>query len=124
MKIATIVVRILIGALFLFASIAYFFKLFPQPVLTGNMKTFNEGLAASGYFMNLLKSTELICGLAFVSGYFVRLANLVILPVTVNILLTHIFLAPEGIPTAAFLFLGNVFLIYSHWKSYQDILKP
>lgn len=121
MKIATIIVRVLIGALLLFASISYFFHLFPPPVLTGDMKVYMEGIGASKYLMPLIKTLETLCGLAFVSGKFVKLANIVILPITVNILLTHIFLAPDGIPTALFLFLGNLFLIYRNWDSYKNI---
>ncbi|MGX7666344.1 DoxX family protein [Flavobacterium pedocola] len=124
MKIAALIVRILIGALLLFGSIVYFLKLFPEPVLTGNLKTFNEGLAASGYLMNLVKSVELLCGLAFVSGFFVRLANLALLPISVNIILVHLCLDPANIGAGAFLFLGNIFLIYRHWDSYKGILKP
>lgn len=123
MKIATIIVRVLIGALLLFAAIAYFFKLFPQPEITGNLKTFNEGLAASGYLMNLVKSLELLCGLAFISGKFVRLANLVLLPISVNIILVHLFLDPANIGMGALVFLGNIFLIYSYWDSYNEIVK-
>jgi len=123
MKIATIIVRVLIGALLLFAAIAYFFKLFPQPEITGNLKTFNEGLAASGYLMNLVKSLELLCGLAFISGKFVRLANLVLLPISVNIILVHLFLDPANIGMGALVFLGNIFLIYSYWDSYKEIVK-
>ena len=121
MKITTIIVRVLIGALLLFGSIAYFFKLFPEPELTGNLKTFNEGLAASGYLMNFVKGLELLCGLAFISGKFVRLANLVLLPISVNIVLVHLCLDPTNIGAGAFLFLGNIFLIYRNWEHYKNL---
>ena len=47
MKIAVLIVRILMGLMFAFASIAFFFKLMPQPELTGNMKIFMEGIEGS-----------------------------------------------------------------------------
>lgn len=122
MRIATIIVRVLLGLLLLFSSVSYFFHLFPEPELTGDMKTFNEGLAASKYLIPLVKVIELLCGVAFVSGKFIRLANIVFLPVSVNILLTHVFLAPEGLAIAAFVFLANVFLIYRYWDSYKGML--
>lgn len=121
MRIVTIIVRVLLGLLLLFSSVSYFFHLFPVPEQTGAMKTFSDGLEASQYIMPLVKSIELICSLAFVSGKFIRLANLVFLPVAVNILLTHIFLAPEGIAIALFVFGANVFLIYRYWDSYRGI---
>jgi len=121
MKIATIIVRSLIGLLLLFASISYFFHLFSEPPLTGDMKTFNDGLKASGYLVPLVKTVELLCGIAFVTGKFNRIANIVLMPISVNILFTHICLAPEGIPVAVFLFAGNIFLIYSKWDSYKGL---
>lgn len=121
MKIATIIIRSLIGLLLLFASISYFLHLFPEPPLAGNMKTFNEGLKASGYLMPLVKTIELICGLSFIAGKFNKLTFILLLPISVNIICTHLFLAPEGIPVAAFLFLGNIFLIYTKWDSYKGL---
>lgn len=121
MRIATIIIRSLIGLLLLFASISYFINLFPEPPLTGNMKVFNDGLKASGYLIPLLKTIELLCGLSFITGKFNRLTYILLMPISVNIICTHIFLAPEGIPVAAFLFLGNIFLIYSKWDNYKSL---
>ena len=123
MKIATIIVRTLIGLLLLFASVSYFLNLFPEPPLTGNMKTFNEGLKASGYLVTLVKIVELTCGLSFITGKFNRLTYILLMPVSVNIMCTHIFLAPEGIPLATFLLLGNIFLLYSKWDIYKELFR-
>ncbi|OXG09708.1 DoxX-like protein [Flavobacterium araucananum] len=121
MKIATIIVRVLIGLLLLFASISYFFHLAPEPETTGNFKAFNVGLMASTYIMPLAKSIELLCGIAFVTGRYVTLANILILPITVNILFINYFLAPQGLPIAALLFLANLFLIYRYWDNYKSV---
>jgi putative oxidoreductase len=121
MKIATIVIRILIGALLLFASVSYFLKLAPEPVSTGDFKAFQVGLVSSIYLMPLAKAIELLCGLAFVVGRYVTLANIVILPVTLNILLINIFMSPEHLPIGIFVFAGNLFLIFSHWKNYKTV---
>ena len=121
MKIAVIAVRTLMGLLFLFASITYLLKLFPEPELAGDMKTFNAGLEASGYLMYLVKVIELICGLALVSGRFVALAAVLIAPITVNILCVHLFLAPEGLPVAILVVLGNLFLAYTYRKQYEPL---
>lgn len=121
MKIAIIIIRTLIGLLFLFTSIGFFLKLFPEPEITGNFKAFQVGLVASTYLIPLAKSIELLCGLSFVIGRYVTLTNLLILPVTVNILFINFFLSPEGIPVALFVFFGNIFLIYSHWENYKGL---
>ena len=55
MKIAVVIVRTLMGLLFLFASITYFFELITPPPLTGAMKVFNEGPAeTSGQIVAVL----------------------------------------------------------------------
>ena len=123
MKIATIIVRVLIGLLLLFASISFFFKLAPEPETTGNFKAFNMGLVASTYLLPLAKTIELLCGVAFLTGRYVTLANILILPITVNILFINFFLAPEGLPIAALLFLANLFLIYRYWDNYRSLFN-
>lgn len=121
MKIATIIIRSLIGLLLLFASISFFFHLFPEPVLTGDMKIFNDGIKASGYLLPLIKTVELLCGIAYVTGKFNKIANIVLMPISINIFFTHICLAPDGIPLAVFLLVGNIFLIYTKWSSYKGL---
>lgn len=124
MKIATTIVRILIGLLLLFASISYFLHLMPEPETTGNFKAFNVGLIAATYIMPLAKAIELLSGLAFVTNKFVTLANIMVLPVTINILFINIFLTPENIPIAAALFMGNLFLISRYWDNYKSVFTP
>ncbi len=119
MKIFTIVVRTLIGLLMLFASLSYFFKFSEQPLATGNLKIFMDGLMASTYLMPLAKAVELICGLSFVSGKFIKISAVILVPITLNILLINVFMMPEGIPIAGLLFIGNLFLIYTNWDSYK-----
>jgi len=121
MKIATLIVRILVGALLLFASLSYFFKFGEQPELVGDMKTVMTGFMATKYLLPLAKFVELICGLSFVTGKFMKISSLILVPITLNILLINVFLMPEGIPIAAALFLGNLFLIYRNWDSYKGL---
>jgi putative oxidoreductase len=122
MKIAIIVVRMLMGLMFLFASIVVLFNLMPHPEMKGNAKLFMDGIMATGYFMTLLKCTELVCGIAFIAGRFVPLATVVIFPITLNILFYHAFVAPEGLPVAIPLMLGNLFLAYACRKNYKTLL--
>ncbi|MFA9187539.1 DoxX family membrane protein [Flavobacterium sp. FBOR7N2.3] len=123
MKIATLIVRSLLGILFLFTSVSYFLHLNPEPASTGDFKAFQVGLVASTYLIPLAKSIELLCGLSFVTGKFTTLANIIIFPVIINILLINYFLTPENLPLAIGVFLANIFLIYSHWENYKGLFK-
>jgi putative oxidoreductase len=126
MRIATIVVRILLGALYTFSAIMVLFHLMKEPEMTGNAKTFMEGIAATGYFMTLLKVTELLCGIALIVGLFAPLATVIIFPISLNILLYHVYIGPEGaqgIPVAIFIVLANLFLAYAYREKYKPMLS-
>jgi putative oxidoreductase len=124
MKIAMIIVRTLMGLLFIFGSVVYFLNLFEPPPMEGAIKTFNEGLGASGYFFNLLKITELVCGILLVIGRFVPLALVILAPVIVNILAVHVFLDRSGLPVAIFLVLAASFLAYYYRRAFAPLLTP
>ena len=117
-----IIVRMLMGLIFVAAAIVVLFNLVPTPELSGPVKTFNEGMAAAPYFIYVLKITELLCGIAFLVGRFVALAAVVIAPIVLQIFLFHVFMDPAGLPVAIFLLLGNIFLAYYYWDRYQPML--
>jgi putative oxidoreductase len=120
MKIAMIVIRSLIGLLLLFASVTYLFKLVPIPPATGAAKVYNDGLAVVN-LMFYVKVIELLCGLAFITGRFVTLAAIVILPIIFNAVLFHSVVAPSGIGAGLFLLLGDLFLLYYYRKNYASL---
>jgi putative oxidoreductase len=123
MKIAMVIVRTLMGLMFLFASVVVLFKIDmgKMPEMSEANKTFMAGIMASGYLLTFIKVTELVCSILFLTGRFVTLATVVIFPITINILLSHIFVAPEGIPMAVALLIGNLFLAYYYRKNYESL---
>lgn len=120
---AVVAVRWLLGLLLLTASVTFLFKLVTPPPLEGAMKTFTDGMAATGYMLPTVKVLELLCGLAFVTGRFVPLATVVLAPITVNIVLVHAFLDPKGLPVALFVLGANVFLAYARRDVFGPVLK-
>lgn len=123
MKIAAIIIRILAGLMYLFSSVVFFFELIPPPEMSGNIKLFMDGMTASIYLLPIVKSIEFICAIAFISGFYVPLATVVIFPININILMVHVFLAPEGLPVAILLILANLFLAYYYRDRYKAMLK-
>lgn len=121
MKITVTITRILAGLLYLFSAIVLIFKLMPQPELTGNLKVYMEGITASGYLMPMVKVVEVTCAIAFISGFFVPLATVMIFPININILMVHLFLAPEGLPVAIFLMINNLLLAYYYRDKYKTL---
>ena len=110
MKKVTLVARLLLGLVFFGSGVAFFFT--PTPKLEGALAEFFAGMAATQYFFYLLKGTEIVCGLALLSGYYVRLALVVLAPIVLNIVLVHAFMAPEGLPLALVLVVLEVYLSF------------
>ena len=124
MKIAMYIVRTLMGLLFIFSSVTYLTGLIQPPPMEGPIKEFNEGLAASGYFMPLLKITELICGILLLSGRFVPLALVILAPIVVNIFFVHLTIAREGLPIAVIVVSMELFLAYYYRDAFAPLFKP
>jgi uncharacterized membrane protein YphA (DoxX/SURF4 family) len=122
MKIAVIIVRVVIGLLYLSSSIAFFLNAMPQSEMSDGAKLFVTGMGASVYMFPLIKVIELLCGIALVTGRFVTLAVVVIFPITLNIFLFHSFLAPDGMIVPVLLLAGNLFLAYNYRKRYETLM--
>ena len=125
MKIAVIVVRVLLAAMYLFASVSFFFNMMPKeaPSMSAAQTTFMSGVMASVYLMPLIKATELIGGILLLINRTAPLAALVILPVTLNIFLYHAFLGPKDLPLVGAMLLFNLFLFYAYRAKYLPIVS-
>ena len=117
------IARILFGFIFFASGLAGLLNLVPVPPdLPERLVTFNTGLMASGYFMQLLKLTETVCGLLLLSGFFVPLSLVILAPIVLNIFLVHAFLAPSGLPLAIILGLLQIYLSFFA-QPYAGVIK-
>jgi len=124
MKIAVIIVRVLLAAMYLFASVSYFLNLMPKaPEMTAAQTTFMTGIMASVYLFPLIKITELIGGALLLINRTAPLAAIIIFPVTLNVFLYHAFLGPKDLPMVAVMLLFNLFLFYAYRTKYLPIVS-
>lgn len=118
-----IVVRTLMGAFLLFASIAYFFELVkPTTAPPDAAIVYNKGIAVA-HLLTIVKSIELICGLMLITGRFAALATIVIFPITVNIVIFHAYADPANIGGGILLLVLNLFMAYYYRKNYAPIFQ-
>ena len=123
MRMAILIVRILLGAFMVFASVMYFFNLIEAEPPTGNLLTFMTGIMASKYLLPLAKSIELIVGISLLSGKFMKVTLLALLPISINIFLIHTVTQVSDVQVAIFVLGANLFLLYAHWDSYKVLFK-
>ena len=98
-----------------FASVAYFFDLKGAKAPTRDMLTFMTEIMASKYLMPFAKTVELIPGISLLTGKFMKVTLLALLPISINIFLIHRVTQVSDVPVAVFVLGANLFLIYAHW---------
>jgi hypothetical protein len=78
---------------------------------------------ATGYFMMVEKLVEVASGLMILTGRFLPLGLILLAPVSVNILLFHIFLDTAGLPMALFIIVAQLFLAWAYRDSFSGVLQ-
>ena len=125
MKIASLIARILLGAIFIFAGSNHLFNFLPrQPTPPGPVGQFLTAMVETGY-MNFIGVCEVIAGLLVLVNRFAPLGLTILGPLIVNIFVINLLMAPKALPVAIVIiilwFIGawhfrSVFLPLLQWK--------
>jgi len=101
MKIAATVARYLLGLIFLIFGSNIFFHFIPAPPIPpGPMANFASALADSHYIY-VVGLFQVVPAILLLINRYIPLALTLLAPVIVNIVCTHVFLSPSGLPVAA-----------------------
>jgi hypothetical protein len=120
-KTTVLIARILLGLTFLVFGLNGFLHFLPQPVPPEPALAFFGALAATGYMIPLLFTTQVAGGALILAGM-VPLGLVLLAPVIVNILLFHVFLAPSGLPLAVIVAALECFLAWAHGEVFRPLL--
>lgn len=99
MKTLTLVSRVLLGLMFLVFGLNGFLHFIPAAMPTGVAGQFIGALFVSHYLVPVF-GLQLAAGLLLLANRFVVLALAILAPILVNIVLFHVFMAPEGLVMA------------------------
>jgi putative oxidoreductase len=100
MKIASIVARILLGALFVFGGSNHLFNFVPaQPLPPGPAGQFIAGMTGIGY-LTFIGVMEVIGGLLIITQQFVPFGLTILGPIVVNILVVEALIMPKAVLVA------------------------
>jgi putative oxidoreductase len=117
----TKILRIILGLGLILFGLNKFFGFMPIPELPENAASFMSSLQATGYVLPVVGFLEVVIGLMLIVNKAVAFALLLLAPISINILLFHIFLDMPGIAGAIVIAVINVILIYKHWKVYKPL---
>ncbi|HZV36313.1 MAG TPA: DoxX family membrane protein [Verrucomicrobiae bacterium] len=124
MKIATIIIRTLLGLAFVVFGLNMFLNFIPKPPMpSGHAGEFMTALFASHYIY-VIGAFQLVGGFLLLIGRWVPLGLALLWPVIVNILCFHIFLNKEGLPIAIVVAVLGLFLVWSYRASFAGVFKP
>lgn len=123
MKRFVIIPRTVMGLLFVAGPIATALHLVPEPVLPHKAAGFVAALAATGYMLPLLRSTEIVGGLMLLSGALAPLGLVVLAPVIVNIALFHLFLVPRVPGPAIMVCVLELMLAWQYRRAFAGLFR-
>ena len=124
MRITTIGMRILLGAIFLFFGLNHVFNFLPSgPTPSGHAGQFLAAMMAVKYFY-LVGLAEAVPGLFLILNRFVPLALLVLAAVIVNIDFVDLTMAHIGLPMGALVTILWIYLAYRYRAAFSGVLRP
>jgi putative oxidoreductase len=80
-------------------------------------------LVSTGYILKTVGVLEIFIGLLLLLKKWVAFALILLVPISINILLFHIFLDASGIAGALVVAVLNGILIYKHWMQYKPLFQ-
>ena len=123
MKIGTIIIRSLLGLIFVVLGLNIFFHFIPiPPPPKGPARDFMMALATSHY-LYVVGALEFGGGLLLLAGRFVPLGLTLLGPVIANILCVHIFLDRSGLPMAIVISAFALFLLWRCRENFAGLVK-
>jgi putative oxidoreductase len=118
------VVSILFGLIFINAGLNSFLHYMPMPEdIPENMKKIMMAFVEIGWLMPLIAIAELAGGILFIITKYRALGAIVIFPVMIGILLTHIINVPKGLPLALVLMAINLWVIIENREKYLPMIR-
>jgi hypothetical protein len=76
-----------------------------------------------GWLMPLIAVAEIAGGLLFITNKYRALGAIIIFPILIGILLTHIFIEPSGFPLALVLLAIEIWVIIENREKYLPMIK-
>ena len=123
MKYATLIARLLLGAIFVVFSLNFWLKFIPMPPPPdGPASAFLGALFVSGY-LAAVKVLELTGGLLVLSGRFTGAGLLILGPIILNILFFDLFLAKAFNPISSLAGVLALFLLWANRDRFAPLVK-
>lgn len=116
------VLRILLGVFVLVFGLNKFLNFIPMEAPTGDAGAY-FGALMSANALTLVAVVEIAAGISLIFNKYGALMSLILMSVSVNAILFHISLAPEGIAGAVVLMVLNIVALVGYKDKYKELLR-
>ena len=113
----------LLGLAFVVFGLNKFIGFMPPPDLPMAAGSFMGALAETGYMFPLIALTEIVAGALILARFYSALGLVLLAPISVNIVLFHLSLAPSGGMPAYVLAGINIYLLFQNLDKYRGLLS-
>lgn len=118
------IVSVLFGLVFINSGLNKFFNYMPMPEdIPEKMMKVMTAFTEIGWLIPLIAVAEIAGGLLFITNKYRALGAIIIFPVMAGILLTHILIAPSGLPIALILLAIEIWVIIENREKYLPMIK-
>ncbi len=112
----TKIVRIFLGIVLLFSGANKFFEIVPNPEAE-----FLDSFGEVSYLLTFVGALEIAIAVLLLAKKWVAFSLILLAPISINILLFHLYVHPSTIAPAVVIALFNAILIYKHWPQYRPL---
>ena len=122
-RIAVVVVRVLLGLMFLVFGLNGFLNFMPQPKdLPAEIVSVMGALMNAGY-LAVVSGAEVIIAVLLLTNRFVPLALAMLAPIVVGIITFHIAMAPQTIVPGIVVLLMELYLAWAYRGAFRPMLR-
>lgn len=117
------IAQIFLGAYFLFFGINGFLNWIKIPKPNPRMFEFISAIDRAQFILPIVKVIEIVAGALLISGYAVNLAIFLLLPISLVIILSQLFLnRPKGLDVVLFITVPFLVILISKWSVWFEFL--
>jgi putative oxidoreductase len=117
----SLLVRVALGITLVVFGSNKFLHFIPLPPPSGAAADFMNSLGATGYIFPIVGILEVCIGVLLLLKKWIAFALILLAPISINILLFHLFLDIPGVSAALLVAALNGILMYKHWKQYTPL---
>lgn len=117
-----VAIRVILGLFVLVFGLNKFLNFLPAPEGMSDAAGAYFGALMSAKVLTLVAIVEILSGLAFIFNKYGALMALILMSVSVNIILFHVTLDPDGIAPGFAVFILNIMVLYIYKNKYKELL--